>query len=212
MSGSRGVVLWMCTYRPAMDDDKCLRLRIELALLYGVGPPGHNVAHVIIWGVGRAQGELGHDVCVIREPLGGGDRRGGGGDAAVHCCNTCTHTNMRGHRGTKDLHSVWLIRSNPIVVFFSHAYIFSSFFSPFWKRRQKTSIATKYVSLDHLHFYIFLYREIHKTKTMSPPFAFEARLLHRAVLNWRTIKLRNWRCFFFLTKCGKKSTRFGSFS
>lgn len=55
----------MLTYRPAVDDDEGLRFWVKTALCDGLGPAGHDVAHVIIWDLGRAQGELGHDVGVV---------------------------------------------------------------------------------------------------------------------------------------------------
>ena len=69
----------------------------EFALFDGLWPAGHDVAHVIIWDVLGAQGELGHDVSVICDPFSGGWQRSGGG-CGVYCFNTHRHTRTRTHR------------------------------------------------------------------------------------------------------------------
>lgn len=79
----------MPTYRPAMYHNEGLCFWVEFALFDGFWPAGHNVAHVIIWDVRCAQGELGHNVSVVCDPFSCG-RQGSGGDGGVYCDNTQT--------------------------------------------------------------------------------------------------------------------------
>lgn len=62
---------------------------VEFALFDGFRPASHNVAHVIIWHVSCAQGELRHNVSVVCDPFSRG-RQGSGGEGGVHCDNTHT--------------------------------------------------------------------------------------------------------------------------
>lgn len=55
----------LTSYRPAMDHDEGLGFCLEFTLFDGLRPAGHNVAHVIIWDVSCAEGELGYDVSVV---------------------------------------------------------------------------------------------------------------------------------------------------
>lgn len=79
------------TYRPSMYYNEGLCFWVEFALRNGLWPAGHNVAHVIIWDVCSAQGELGDDVSVVCDPLSCGGQRSGS-DGAVYCCSAHTHT------------------------------------------------------------------------------------------------------------------------
>lgn len=75
-----------------MYHDEGLCLWVEFTLFDGFRPAGHNVTHVIIWDVGSAQGELGHNVSVVCDPFCGGRQGGGTGDGGVYCFNTHKQT------------------------------------------------------------------------------------------------------------------------
>lgn len=72
------------THRPAMYHDETLRFIVEFTLLDGVRLAGDNVAHVIIWDVGCAQGELGHNVSVVCDPFSSGGQSSSS-DGGVYC-------------------------------------------------------------------------------------------------------------------------------
>lgn len=83
----------MSTYRPAMNHNEGLCFWVEFALFDGFWPAGHNVAHVIIWDVRCAQGELGHNVSVVCDPFSCGRQGSGGdGDGGVYCDDTHRQT------------------------------------------------------------------------------------------------------------------------
>lgn len=80
------------TYCPAVDHHEGLCVRVEVALRDGFWPAGDDVAHVIIWDVGGAQGELGHDVGEVADPSSRGGQ-GGAGQRGGDCWKT--FRNMR---------------------------------------------------------------------------------------------------------------------
>lgn len=55
-----------------MYHNEALCFWVEFTLFDGFWPAGHNIAHVIIWDVGCAQGELGHNVRVVCDPFSSG--------------------------------------------------------------------------------------------------------------------------------------------
>lgn len=61
-----------------------LRLRLETTLRDGFRPAGDDVAHVIVRDLCSAQGELGHDVGVVGDPLSRAGQ-GGAGQSGVRC-------------------------------------------------------------------------------------------------------------------------------
>lgn len=71
-----------------------LCLGVEFALVDGLQPTCHDVAHVIIWGFCGAQGELGHNVGEVCDPFSGGGQGSGSDSGAVICNNTHTHTQV----------------------------------------------------------------------------------------------------------------------
>lgn len=70
-----------------MYNNEGLCFFVEFALFDGFWPASHDVAHVIIWDVGCAQGKLGHNICVVCEPFSCSRRRSGG-EGTVYCYNT----------------------------------------------------------------------------------------------------------------------------
>lgn len=70
------------TYCPAVYHHEGLRLRVETALRDGFWVAGDDVAHVVVRDLRSAQGELGHDVGVVGDPLSRGGQ-GGAGQSGV---------------------------------------------------------------------------------------------------------------------------------
>lgn len=75
------------TYCPAVDHHEGLRVRVEVALRDGFWPAGGDVALVFIWVLCGAQGELGHDVGEVADPLSRGGQ-GGAGQGGGDCWKT----------------------------------------------------------------------------------------------------------------------------
>lgn len=73
-----------------MDHHEGLRLRVETAIMDAFWPAGDDVAHVVLRDLGGAQGELGHDVGVIGDPLSRGGQ-GGAGQRGVRCWQPQPH-------------------------------------------------------------------------------------------------------------------------
>lgn len=69
-----------------MNHHEGLRLRVETALGDGLWAAGDQVAHVVLRDLCGAQGELGHDVGVVGDPVSRGGQ-GGAGQRGVRCCN-----------------------------------------------------------------------------------------------------------------------------
>lgn len=72
------------TYCPAVYHHEGLRLRVEIALRDGFWRAGDDVAHVVVRDLCSAQGELRHDVGVVRDPLSRGGQ-GGAGQSGIRC-------------------------------------------------------------------------------------------------------------------------------
>ena len=82
-----------------MNHDEGLGLGFECTLFDGLRSAGHDVTHVLVRDVLSAQGELGHNVSEVCDPLGGGG-------SIVHCAVNCynTHTYTYTHTQTTHTH------------------------------------------------------------------------------------------------------------